>query len=122
RKSRSGTESAAKISDRWNSSLQRSARLLAKICRAVHHAHQRGVLHRDLKPGNILIDAQGEPYVTDFGLARQLGVESSLTLSGSTLGTPAYMAPEQAAGERGISTAADVWSLGAILFHLLAGR
>jgi WD40 repeat protein/tRNA A-37 threonylcarbamoyl transferase component Bud32 len=104
----------------WES--DKTAALLAKIARAVHHAHQRGVLHRDLKPGNILIDAQDEPYITDFGLARQLGVESSLTVSGSSLGTPAYMAPEQASGERGISTAADVWSLGAILFHLLGGR
>ena len=84
--------------------------------------YQRGVLHRDLKPGNILIDTQGEPHITDFGLARQLGVESSLTVSGSSLGTPAYMAPEQAAGERGVTTAADVWSLGAMLYHLLAGR
>ena len=99
-----------------------SAGLLAKIARAVHHAHQRGVLHRDLKPGNILIDAEGEPHVTDFGLARQLGVENSLTLSGSPLGTPAYMSPEQTRGEKGISTASDVWSLGAILYHLLAGR
>ncbi len=93
-----------------------------KIARAVHHAHQRGVLHRDLKPGNILLDAQGEPHITDFGLARQLGVESSLTHSGSSIGTPAYMSPEQVRGDKGISTASDVWSLGAILYHLLTGR
>ncbi len=93
-----------------------------KLARAVHHAHERGVLHRDLKPGNILLDAKGEPHITDFGLARQLGVDSSLTLTGSSLGTPAYMSPEQSAGERGITTAADVWSLGAMLFHLLTGR
>ncbi len=99
-----------------------TAALLAKISRAVHHAHQRGVLHRDLKPGNILLDAQGEPHITDFGLARKLGVESSLTVSGSSFGTPAYMSPEQARGEKTLTTASDVWSLGAILYHLLAGR
>ena len=103
-------------------SVIRVATMLSKIARAVHHAHQRGVLHRDLKPGNILLDAQGEPHITDFGLARQLGVESSLTVTGSSLGTPAYMAPEQARGERAITTASDIWSLGAILYHLLAGR
>ncbi len=96
--------------------------LLAKLARAVHHAHERGVLHRDLKPGNMLLDANGEPHITDFGLARQLGADSSLTMTGSTLGTPAYMSPEQARGEKTITTATDVWSLGAILFHLLTGR
>ena len=98
------------------------AALVAKVARAVHHAHQRGVLHRDLKPGNILIDAQGESHITDFGLARQLGAESSLTASGSALGTPAYISPEQARGDKGITTASDTWSLGAILYHLLSGR
>ena len=93
-----------------------------QVARAVHHAHQRGVLHRDLKPGNILIDAQGEPHITDFGLARQMGVESSLTVSGSSLGTPVYMSPEQARGEKVLTVASDVWSLGAMLYHLLAGR
>ena len=99
-----------------------AASLMVKVARAVHHAHQRGVLHRDLKPANILLDSQGEPHITDFGLARGVGTESSLTQSGSSVGTPAYMSPEQAAGEKGISTVSDVWSLGAILYHLLAGR
>jgi eukaryotic-like serine/threonine-protein kinase len=99
-----------------------AARLLATISRAVHHAHQRGVLHRDLKPGNILLDDKGEPFVADFGLARRMDAEASLTASGSLLGTPAFMSPEQAAGEKSVTTAADVWSLGAVLYYLIAGR
>src|SRR5262245_4679683 len=101
----------------------KSASLLVKVARAVHHAHQRAILHRDLKPGNILLDAHGEPHVSDFGLAKCLDSAEGLTLSGAMIGSPSYMSPEQAAGKtERLTTASDTYSLGALLYQLLTGR
>jgi len=101
----------------------RSAELVRKLAEGIEYAHQHGILHRDLKPSNILIDRAGEPRITDFGLAKQLAGTEGHTLSGQILGTPSYMAPEQAAGDSArIGPTADVYALGAILYFLLAGR
>ncbi len=103
--------------------LREAAALLAKVADAVQAAHARGVLHRDLKPSNILIDGSGEPHVSDFGLAKRLEAEESVTHTGAILGTPCYMSPEQAAGSRGdVGPTSDVWSLGTILYQMLTGR
>ncbi|PYJ34656.1 MAG: hypothetical protein DME79_03830, partial [Verrucomicrobia bacterium] len=102
---------------------RRAVALMAKVARAVQYAHVQGILHRDLKPGNILLDGGGEPLVSDFGLAKWLQPNSDLTRTPSIFGTPGYIAPEQVNGSNGnLTPAADVYGLGAVLFHLLTGR
>ena len=103
-----------------------AAVLSARSCQSgarLHHAHQRGVLHRDLKPSNILLDLEHEPHVTDFGLARQIDQDSSLTVTQAVIGTPAYLAPEVASeGSRQATVSSDVYGLGAILYQVLTGK
>jgi WD40 repeat protein len=100
-----------------------AARIVVEVSQAIQHAHDRGVLHRDLKPSNILLDEDGSPHVTDFGLAKRSGDDSSLTRSGAIMGTPSYMAPEQASGLKyAVTTLTDVYGLGAVLYALLTGR
>jgi serine/threonine-protein kinase len=102
---------------------RRAAELIAKVAWTVHYAHEHGILHRDIKPGNILLDANGQPHLTDFGLARLVEFESSVTQALDVLGTPSYMAPEQAVGNNAaVSSATDVYGLGAVLYQLLTGQ
>src|SRR5437870_3997539 len=104
-------------------SIRHAAELIEKVARTVHYAHEHGILHRDIKPGNILLDGKGEPQLTDFGLARLIETESTVTRTLEVLGTPSYMAPEQAAGETTkLSKATDVYGLGAVLYQLLTGQ
>ena len=104
-------------------SIRQVAELMAKVARTVHYAHEHGILHRDLKSGNILLDAKGEPQLTDFGLARLVESESTVTRTLEVVGTPSYMSPEQAAGNNArLTPATDVYGLGAVLYQLLTGH
>ncbi|HEY2235822.1 MAG TPA: serine/threonine-protein kinase, partial [Candidatus Angelobacter sp.] len=104
-------------------SIRQAAELIAKVARTVHYAHEHGIVHRDIKPGNILLDAKGEPHLTDFGLARLVESESSITRTLDVMGTPSYMAPEQAAGETTkLGSVTDVYGLGAVFYELLTAH
>jgi serine/threonine-protein kinase len=117
-----GGDSLARHLGRYVGDPRAAATLLEKVARGVQHAHERGVLHRDLKPGNILLDERGEPLVSDFGLAKLRDAELELTQPGMVLGTPRYMAPEQTTGRPDqITAASDIWALGVILYELLTG-
>src|SRR5207302_11339673 len=108
------------VSRRTPMSIRHAAELIAKVARTVHYAHEHGILHRDIKPGNILLDDKGEPHLTDFGLARLVEAESTVTRTREVLGTPSYMAPEQAIGNNtGIRKVLDVYGIGAMLYLLL---
>src|SRR2546429_2054101 len=103
--------------------LRKAAELMAKLARTVHYAHEHGILHRDIKPGNIMLDVKGEPHLTDFGLARLVESESSVTHTLDVLGTPSYMAPEQAVGNNAaVSSVTDVYGIGAGLYQLITGQ
>src|SRR6266705_267073 len=103
--------------------IRRAVELIAKVARTVHYAHEHHILHRDIKPGNILLDRKGEPHLTDFGLARLVETESTVTRTLEVLGTPSYMAPEQAMGNNvALTSATDVYGLGAVLYQLLTGH
>ena len=104
-------------------SIRQAVELIAKVARTVHYAHEHGILHRDIKPGNILLDGKGEPNLTDFGLARLVETESTMTRTLEVIGTPSYMAPEQAMGNNAaVSNATDVYGIGAVLYQLLTGQ
>ncbi|MBA3651362.1 MAG: protein kinase, partial [Chthoniobacterales bacterium] len=104
-------------------SIRQAAQLIAQIARTVHHAHGFGIIHRDIKPGNVLLDTQGLPHLTDFGLARLVEADSTVTRTLEVMGTPSYMAPEQATGNNAeVGRATDVYGLGAVLYQLLTGH
>ncbi|MDA3962522.1 MAG: protein kinase [Planctomycetota bacterium] len=112
--------------DRWSkrgeAGIDQRLALLAKVARAIDHAHQREILHRDLKPQNIIIDRRGGPHVMDFGLAREMSSRSQMTHSSSAIGTPAYMSPEQAKGQhKDCGPTSDIWALGVVMYELLTG-
>src|SRR5438874_7594546 len=103
--------------------MRQAVELIAKVARTVHYAHEHGILHRDIKPGNILVDQKNEPHLTDFGLARLIETESTVTRTMEVLGTPSYMAPEQAVGNNdAVTCATDVYGIGAVLYQLLTGQ
>ena len=111
------------IAKREPMSPRQATEVIAKLARTVHYAHQHGIIHRDIKPGNILLDTKGEPHLTDFGVARLLETENDATCTIEVSGTPSYMAPEQAHANNGhVSSATDVYGLGAVLYQLLAGQ
>jgi serine/threonine-protein kinase len=114
------------LAERWRGQAmppREAAELLEKLARAVHAVHECGIVHRDLKPANVLLTADGEPKIADFGLAKQLDAGTDLTVSGAIVGTPQYMAPEQAQGRgKDIGPKSDVYALGAILYELLTGK
>ena len=116
-------ESLTKCLRTANLPRQEALELLKSVCDAIAHAHQQGIVHRDLKPSNILLDGKRRPWVTDFGLAKYLDRDSTLTTAGDVMGTPGYMSPEQAAGQADKVTAtSDVYSLGAMLYEILTGQ
>lgn len=115
--------SLAKILTQGPMPIHDAARHVMIVARAMHHAHGMGIVHRDLKPSNILVDAQGHPHVTDFGLAKKLGGDPGQTRTGSIMGTPSYMSPEQASGRiKDLGPATDIYSLGAVLYELITGQ